>query len=208
MNCKQNLPGLQSSPRFQSEVRHPALIGPIGRFVSRSTLSVANCNHRDFSTELIATMALTAQRYRIRRRISQLRFLDSAPLQPVCEVGRRRIVALRDELLGGPVGKQRLDFRTVLVQLAFAGAFRPSDRQAGSPSRAKGFFRPRGDQPCSISAVIFPPKSRSKSSPKIGRRQIDDIYAVSIGYRKSYGGFGTFEPLGPGIPKMNTYQAK
>ena len=44
------------------------------------------------------------------------------------EVGRRRIVALRDELLGGPVGEQRLDFRTVLVQLAFAGAFRPSDR--------------------------------------------------------------------------------
>ena len=107
------------------------------------------------------------------------------------------IVAFRDELLGGPVGEQRLDFRTVLVQLAFAGAFRPSDRQAGSPSRAKGFFRPRGDQPRSISAAIFPPKSRSKSSPKIGRRQIDDIYAVSTGYRKSYGGFGTFEPLGP-----------
>ena len=60
---------------------------------------------------------LTMQRYRIRRRISQLRFLDSALLQPVCEVGRRRIVALRDELLGGPVGEQRLDFRTVLVQL-------------------------------------------------------------------------------------------
>ena len=91
--------------------------------------------------------ALTAQRYRIRRRISQLRFLDSALLQPVCEVGRRRIVALRDELLGGPVGEQCLDFRTVLVQLAFAGAFRPSDRQAGRPSRAKGFLRPRGDQP-------------------------------------------------------------
>ena len=142
-------------------------------------------------------MALTAQRYRIRRRISQLRFLDSALLQPVCEVGRRRIVALRDELLGGPVGEQRLDFRTVLVQLAFAGAFRPSDRQAGSSSRAKDFFRPCGGQPRSISAALFPPKCRSKSSPKIGRRQIDDIYAVSIGYRKSYGGFGTFEPLGP-----------
>ena len=26
---------------------------------------------------------------------------------------------------------------------------------------------------------------------------MDDIYAVSIGYRKSYGRFGTFEPLGP-----------
>ena len=82
-------------------------------------------------------MALTMQRYRIRRRISQLRFLDSALLQPVCEVGRRRFVALRDELLGGPVGEQRLDFRTVLVQLAFAGAFRSSDRQTGNPSRAK-----------------------------------------------------------------------
>ena len=44
---------------------------------------------------------------------------------------------------------------------------------------------------------VLPPKCRSNSSPKIGRRQIDDIYAVSIGYRKSYGGFGTFEPLGP-----------
>ena len=55
------------------------------------------------------------------------------------------MVALRGELLGGPVGEQRLDFRTVLVQLAFAGAFWPSDRQAGNPSRAKGFFRPRGD---------------------------------------------------------------
>ena len=102
----------------------------------------------DFRTVLVQlALALTAQRYRIRRRISQLRFLDSAILQPVCEVGRRRIVALRDELLGGPVGEQCLDFRTVLVQLAFAGAFRPSDRQAGRPSRAKGFLRPRGDQP-------------------------------------------------------------
>ena len=87
------------------------------------------------------------QRYQSGHRISQLWFLDSALLQPVCEVGRRRIVALRDELLGGPIGEQRLDFRTVLVQLAFAGAFRPSDRQAGRPSRAKGFLRPFGDQP-------------------------------------------------------------
>ena len=39
---------------------------------------------------------------------------------------------------------------------------------------------------------VLPPKSRPKSSPKIGGRQIDDIYTVSIGYRKSYGGFGTF----------------
>ena len=113
-------------------------------------------------------LALTAQRYRIRRRISQLRFLESALLHPVCEVGRRRIVAHRDELLGGPVGEQRLDFRTVLVKLAFTGACRTAERQAGSPSRAKGFFRPRGDQPRSISAAIFPPKSRSKSSPKLG----------------------------------------
>ena len=65
-------------------------------------------------------LGLTAQRYQIRRRISQIRFLDSA-FHPVCEVGRRRIVALRDELLGEPVGEQRLDFRTVLVQLAFGG---------------------------------------------------------------------------------------
>ena len=113
-------------------------------------------------------MALTAQRYRIRRRILQLRFLESALLQPVCEVGRRRIVALRDELLGGPVGEQRLDFGTVLVQLAFAGAFRPSDRQAGSPSRAKGFFRPRGDQPRSISAAIFPQKADQNHPRKLG----------------------------------------
>ena len=113
-------------------------------------------------------LALTAQRYRIRRRISQLRFLDTALLHPVCEVGRRGLVALRDELLGGPVGEQRLDFRTVLVQFAFAGAFRPSDRQTGSPSRAKGFFRPRGDQPRSISAAIFPPKSRSNHPRKMG----------------------------------------
>ena len=83
------------------------------------------------------------QRYQSGHRISQLRFLDSAHLHPVCEVGRRRIVALRDELLGGPVGEQRLDFRTVLVQLAFTGAFLPSNRQAESSSRAKDFLRPR-----------------------------------------------------------------
>ena len=70
--------------------------------------------------------ALTAQRYRIRRRISQIRFLDSAFLHSVCEFGRRGF------------GEQRLDFRTVLAQLAFAEAIRPSDRQAGSPSSAKG----------------------------------------------------------------------
>ena len=106
------------------------------------------------------------QRYRIRRRISQLQFFDSALLQPVCEVGRRRIVALRDELLGGPVGKQRLDFRTVLVQLAFAGAFRPSDRQAGNPSRAKGFLRPRGDQPPLDLGGVLPPKKPIKIIPE------------------------------------------
>ena len=71
-----------------------------------------------------AKMALTMQRYQSCHRISQLRFLDSAHLHPDCEVGRRRIVALRDELLGGPVGEQHLNFRTVLVQLAFARAFR------------------------------------------------------------------------------------
>ena len=106
------------------------------------------------------------QRYRIRRRISQLQFFDSALLQPVCEVGRRRIVALRDELLGGPVGKQRLDFRTVLVQFAFAGAFRPSDRQAGNPSRAKGFLRPRGDQPPLDLGGVLPPKKQIKIIPE------------------------------------------
>ena len=83
------------------------------------------------------------QRYQNGHRISQLRFLNSALLHPVCEVGRRGFVALRDELLGGPVGEQRLDFRTMLVQLAFAGAVRSSDGQAGSPSRAKNFLRPR-----------------------------------------------------------------
>ena len=100
-----------------------------------------------------AIWALTMQRYRIRRRISQIRFLDSALLQPVCEVGRRRIVALRDELLGGPVGKQRLDFRTVLVQLAFAGAFRPSDRQEARLARRDSFVRSEIN-PRSISAAI------------------------------------------------------
>ena len=39
---------------------------------------------------------------------------------------------------------------------------------------------------------VLPPKNRPKSSPKIGGRQIDDTDAVSIGYRKSYGRFGTF----------------
>ena len=97
------------------------------------------------------------QRYRIRRRISQLRFLDSALLQPVCEVGRRRFVALRDELLGGPVGEQRLDFRTVLVQLAFAGAFRSSDRQTGSPSRAKKCQSAFNGDPLSASEYDPPP---------------------------------------------------
>ena len=45
-------------------------------------------------------MALTVQMYQNGHIISQLRFPDSALLHPVCEVGRRRIVALRDELLG------------------------------------------------------------------------------------------------------------
>ena len=72
-------------------------------------------------------------------------------------------IALRNELLGGPVGEQRLDFRTVLIQLAFAEAFRPSDRQAGSPSRAKSFFRPR-----LISAVIFPQKADQDHPRKLG----------------------------------------
>ena len=52
---------------------------------------------------------------------------------------------------------------------------------------------------------VLPPKSRSKSSPKIGRREINDIYAVSIGYRKSYGRFGTFAPLGPPLGDRSAF---
>ena len=106
---------------FTLELEHDSLYATLARHGSRPVHGVQR-----ISASVMT--ALTAQRYRIRRRISQIRFLDSALLHPVCEVGRRRIVALRDELLGGPVGEQRLDFRTVLVQLAFAGAFRPSDR--------------------------------------------------------------------------------
>ena len=40
--------------------------------------------------------------------------------------------------------------------------------------------------------VLPPQKKQAKITPKIGGRKIDDIYTVSIGYRKSYGGFGTF----------------
>ena len=39
---------------------------------------------------------------------------------------------------------------------------------------------------------VLPPKKQAKIIPKIGGRQIDDTDAVSIGYRKSYGRFGTF----------------
>ena len=157
---------------------------------------------------------------------------------------------LRDELLSGPVDEQRLDLRTVLVQLAFAGAFRPSDRQAGSRLARKadqeiaegcnrlirnsiicwkylystheitlakteeerkrlldiiethspqswGSFNMLGDFDFSDEKLqdttgVLPPKSRPKSSPKNRGRQIDDTDAVSIGYQKSYGRFGTF----------------
>ena len=43
-----------------------------------------------------------------------------------------------------------------------------------------------------IRPAFFPSKKQAKIIPKIGGRQIYDIYTVSIGYRKSYGGFGTF----------------
>ena len=52
------------------------------------------------------------------------------------------------------------------------------------------------DEKLQATIGVLPPKSRSKSSLKIGRCEIDDIFAVSIGYRKSYGRFGNFEPLG------------
>ena len=39
---------------------------------------------------------------------------------------------------------------------------------------------------------VLPPKKQAKFIPENGGRQIDDIYAVSIEYRKSYGGFCTF----------------
>ena len=50
---------------------------------------MARSDMRDFEWDFIKKLALPAQRYRIRRRISQLRFLDSALLHPVCEVGVR-----------------------------------------------------------------------------------------------------------------------
>ena len=33
----------------------------------------------------------------------------------------------------------------------------------------------------------------------------DDIYAVSIGYRKSYGRFGTSKPLGPKLEQARVH---
>ena len=74
--------------------------------------------------------------------------------------------------------------------------------QVFMPLESTLFVLPKA-QICSFEPLT--PKSRSKSSPKIGRRQIDDIYAVSIGYRKSYGGFGTFEPLGPETEAVKSY---
>ena len=64
---------------------------------------------------------------------------------------------------------------------------RPKARLVGRSSFICAEINPR-----STAAIIVPPKSRSKSSPKTGGRQIDDTYAVSIGYQKSYGRFGTF----------------
>ena len=34
-------------------------------------------------------------------------------------------------------------------------------------------------------------------------RRFNDIHAVSIGYRKSYGRFGTLTPLGPELAMLN-----
>ena len=69
-------------------------------------------------------------------------------------------------------------------------------KSSNSPARS---FRMR--------SAFFLTKNRSKSSPKFGRRKIDDIHAVSIGYRKSYGGFGTFVPLGPTF-ELNTLHGR
>ena len=83
----------------------------------------------------------------------------------------------------------------------------PSSVRRSTPARSRRPLKSHGPvSTCSESSIFrtrsfrirsafFPQKSRSKSSPKIGRREINDIYAVSIGYRKSYGRFGTFEPL-------------
>ena len=52
------------------------------------------------------------------------------------------------------------------------------------------------DEKFQDTTAFFPQKQIKIIPPKIGRREIDDIYAVSIGYRKSYGRFGIFAPLG------------
>ena len=119
-------------------------------------------NHR-----MLAPTMQRYQRYQSGHRISQLRFPDSALLRPVYEVGRRGFAALRDdEFLGGPVGEQRRDFGTVLALLAFAGAFRSSNRQAESPSRGKVFFHLRGDQPPLDRSDHRSPKKQIKIIPE------------------------------------------
>ena len=81
--------------------------------------------------------------------------------------------------------------------IAFACALTAKDRDLHSVQFVGQFQHARrvrflGREASGYDRRSSPHKSRPKLSPKIGGCQIDDTDAVSIGYRKSYGRFGTF----------------
>ena len=82
-------------------------------------------------------------------------FSDFALLHPVCEVGRRGLVALRDELLVGPVGEQRPRFPDGACPACFLpGPFgRPTGRPEACLVRRASFVRAEIN-PRSTSAAI------------------------------------------------------
>ena len=79
---------------------------------------------------------------------------DFALSHPVCEVGRRRIVALRDELPGGPLASSASISGRCLSCLLLPGPFdRPTGRPEARLARRASFVRAEIN-PRSISAAI------------------------------------------------------
>ena len=71
------------------------------------------------------------------------------------------------------------------------------DRLGVTPDRILGEFDFSDEKLQDTTDVLPAPKSRPRSSLKIGSRQITEKYPFSTRYRKSYYRFGTFMQLPP-----------
>lgn len=72
--------------------------------------------------------------------------LQVMPFYPAAQIGLSGAIATSDKFLGGTISQQRLNFRSILIEPAFAWAFRSAEPDTCFLSGSKRFFGALADQ--------------------------------------------------------------